>query len=225
MKPTIIAMIPARLGSQRLKQKNLLKINDVPIISLAMRKANSLSCFDEVWVNSESDIIGQLAADEGIKFHKRPEHLGGNNASSEEFVHEFLLSHPCDYLVQLHSIAPLITRDEIERFVEMLSNGKYDTLLSGVNEQIHCLMDGQPLNFSKDKMDATQEMAAIQRVSWSITGWRTSAYLSTFEQGSCATFNGALGFFNLSRPSGLVIKTEEDYLMAKALVEAGFGWS
>lgn len=223
MTPKTIAMIPARLGSQRLKQKNLLEINGEPIFVRALRKAKSMPCFDEVWANSEADVIGELAATVDVPFHKRPEWLGSSEATSEDFVAEFLKAHPCDYLVQVHSIAPLLTRDEIDRFVTELTTGGWDTLLSGVNEQIQCMMDNEPLNFSKTNMDATQELKPIQRISWSLTGWKAESYLAAYEQKACATFGGKLGFFNLSRPSGLVIKYEEDYLMAKAMAEAGIG--
>lgn len=221
--PKIIAMIPARLGSQRLKQKNLLEIDGVPLIVRAMRKASAMDCFDEVWVNSEADVIGDLARAEGVNFHKRPEHLGGNTTSSEQFVDEFLTVHPCDYLVQVHSIAPLLSRDEISRFVTELTTAGHDTLLSGVPEQIQCMMGGQALNFSITGMDATQELVPIDRISWSLTGWRAGSYRATVEAGGCATFHGKLGFFPLSRPGGMVVKYEEDYLIIKALAEAGIG--
>lgn len=219
----VIAMIPARLGSQRLKQKNLLEILGVPMIVRAMRKAAALPCFDEVWVNSESDVFGDLARAEGIPFHKRPAELGGNETTSEHFVHEFLKAHPCDWLVQVHSIAPLLTSAEISAFVEQLTAGAHETLLSGVNEQIQCMMADRPLNFSFDLMDATQILEPIQRISWSITGWNAKSYVETFEKGGCATFHGRVGFFPLSKPSGMVVKVDEDYRVVKALADAGFG--
>ncbi|MBL8562997.1 MAG: hypothetical protein JNN06_12025 [Gemmobacter sp.] len=221
--PRIIAMIPARLGSQRLKQKNLLEIDGVPLYTRALRKVKDLPCFAEVWANSEADQIGDLARAEGVPFHKRPESLGSHTATSEDFVYEFLMAHPCDYLVQVHSIAPLLTRDEITRFTEALVSGGHETLLSGVNEQIQCMMADEPLNFSRTLMDMTQELVPIQRISWSLTGWRRDSYIATYEARECATFHGRMGFFNLRRPSGLVIKYEEDYEMVCAMAAAGIG--
>lgn len=223
MSAKIIAMIPARLGSQRLKEKNLLEIDGEPIVVRAMRKAETMGSFDEVWANSDAERVGELAKAAGINFHRRPAELASSEATSEDFVYEFLQKHPCDYLVQLHSIAPLIKRDEVDAFVKELTTGGHDTLLSGVEEQIQCMMNDEPLNFSKDGMDATQELKPVQRISWSITGWKAASYMKTYEEGGCATFNGKMGFFALSRPSGLVIKYEEDYRMAVAMAAAGLG--
>lgn len=219
----VIAMIPARLGSQRLKQKNLLEIGGVPMIVRQMRKIKSLGCFDEVWVNSEAEVFGDLARAEGVPFHKRPDALGGSDVTSEHFVEEFLSQHPCDYLVQVHSIAPLLKVSAIEDFTQELAKGDYETLLSGVNEQIQCLYGGKPINFSLDLMDATQELQPVQRVSWSLTGWNAKTYRERFAARQCATFHGRLGFFPLSRTCGMVVKTEEDYKIVKVLAEAGYG--
>ena len=49
----VLAMIPARMGSQRLKRKNLRELGGVPLIIRAIRKCLAAGVFDEVWVNSE----------------------------------------------------------------------------------------------------------------------------------------------------------------------------
>ena len=73
-----IAMIPARMGSQRLKQKNLRELAGVPLITRAIRKCRAAGVFDEIWVNSEHDAFGDIAREEGVGFHKRPEELANN---------------------------------------------------------------------------------------------------------------------------------------------------
>lgn len=218
----IIAMIPARLGSQRLTRKNLLEIDGVPMIVRAMRKALAAGCFEEVWVNSDADEVADLARQEGLPFHRRPSALADHTTTSEHFVREFLHHHDCDYLVQLHSIAPLVTLDEIRRFSVELGSGRSDTLLAGVEEQIQCMIGGKPINFSMDLMDATQELKPVQRISWSLTGWGAQRYKEIHDAGGCATFGGTVGFFPLSRTGGMVVKTDADYRIVKALAEAGF---
>ena len=102
-------MIPARMGSQRLKQKNLRELAGVPLITRAIRKCKAAGVFDEIWVNSEHLAFGEIALAEGVQFHRRPEALGNNQATIEQFVREFLEAHPCEFVVQVHSIAPLLT--------------------------------------------------------------------------------------------------------------------
>jgi CMP-N-acetylneuraminic acid synthetase len=224
MQPKCIAMIPARMGSQRLKQKNLRELGGVPLIARAIRKCLSAGVFDEVWVNSEHPAFGEIAAAENVQFHQRPESLGNNQATSEQFVREFLQAHPCDYVVQVHSIAPLLTVAEINAFVTELRSGRHDCLLSYEPIQIECALGGKPVNFTFREKTNSQELEPVQRIAWSITGWRRETYLAAAEAGQCATYAGRIGFHPVSHLAAHVIKTEEDLELAAALLRSAHGW-
>ncbi|WP_433962409.1 cytidylyltransferase domain-containing protein, partial [Marinovum algicola] len=112
-----VAMIPARMGSQRLPKKNLADFHGSPLIVHAIRKCFATKLFDEVWVNSEHPDFGPIAEAEGAQFHQRPEELGNNNATSEQFIAEFLEKRDCTFVYQVHSIAPLLSTADLTRFV------------------------------------------------------------------------------------------------------------
>lgn len=218
-----IAMIPARMGSQRLKQKNLRKLGGVPLITRAIRKCKDAACFDEIWVNSEDLVFGNIAAVEGVSFHQRPAELANHVATSEQFVYEFLTKHPCERVFQVHSIAPLLTADQVRAFVQGMVEGDYDTMLCYTPEQIECAYEGQPVNFSFDVKTNSQDLKPVQRIPWSITGWRRATYLAAADAGRAATYSGRIGFFPLDRMAGIIIKTEEDLRMAEALLSLRAG--
>jgi CMP-N-acetylneuraminic acid synthetase len=213
----ITAMIPARLGSQRLKQKNLCEINGVSILALAVRKCHAAGCFNEIWVNSESEILGKIAEQENAAFHKRPPELANNKATSEQFVYEFLKAHACDYLVQVHSIAPLLGIAEIKAFAGELEKEKPDVMLSAVEEQIECALDGQPVNFTFKEKTNSQDLRPLQRITWSISAWKRESFIKTYEAGKNATYNGVIRFFPVSHIAGHVIKTQKDLDIVLAL--------
>ena len=218
-----IAMIPARLGSQRLKQKNLREIHGAPIIAWAIRKCVQADVFDEIWVNSEADAFAEIAQNEGVKFHRRPDELANNEATSEQYVYEFLTKHDCDYLFQVHSIAPLLTTEEVKGFAEAMVEGPHDVMLSCTLEQIECAMDGEPVNFTFEHKTNSQDLTPVQRITWSITGWRSAVYKTAYEAGRVATYSGSVGFFPLDRLAGHIIKTEEDLKIAEALFSLRHG--
>lgn len=212
----IICMIPARMGSQRLKQKNMRLINGIPLITHAIRKAKQIDIFDEIWVNSEHNAIKQVALQEGVEFYQRSKELSDNTATSEDFVYDFMKKQNSEYLVQLHTIAPLLEIDTIKNFTNHLINRKIDAQFSVVLEQIECCCEGQPINFSTEKKTNSQELKAIQRITWSITGWRTNNYIQVYEQGKCATYNGEVNYFPIDRIEGTIIKDEIDLKLANA---------
>ena len=154
---------------------------------------------------------------EGVHFHQRPEALGNNQATSEQFVAEFLTKHPCDFVFQVHSIAPLLTVDEVRRFVQAMAGDQYDALLSYEAIGIECALAGQPVNFTFAQKTNSQELTPVQRIAWSITGWRRSTYLEAALAGRCATYAGRVGFFQVDHLAAHVIKTEEDLQLAEAI--------
>ena len=212
------AMIPARMGSQRLKQKNLRELGGVPLITRAIRKCIVADVFDQIWVNSEHTSFREIASQEGVQFHRRSADLASDTATSEDFVYEFLKTHPCDYLFQVHSIAPLLTTEQVAGFVKAMLDSDYDVLLSAVNEQIECALDGNPINFGFDRKTNSQELKPVQRITWSITGWRRSTYIAAYEAEKCATYAGRVGFYPIDRFAGHIIKTKEDLMIAEALL-------
>lgn len=215
---SMIAMIPARMGSQRLAKKNLRELDGVPLIVRAIRKCLKSGCFDEIWVNSEHPDFGVIAEQEGVKFHQRPEDLGNDVATSEDYIAEFLGKHECDRLLQVHSIAPLLTVEDVKRFVGHFRSSNADCLLSTEEIQIECAYRGVPINFTFDEKTNSQDLEPVQRVSWSITGWRRRTYLEAVAAGRCATYAGRVEFFPVSRLAAHVIKTEDDLKFAEALL-------
>ena len=212
-----IAMIPARMGSQRLKQKNLQPLRGEPLIVHAIRKCREAGVFDEVWVNSENAAFAPIAEREGARFHQRPERLGDNQATSEQFVAEFLEHHVCERLFQVHSIAPLLTTADIRGFVAAMVAGDHDVMLSVVDEHLEAVYDGRPVNFTFAEKTNSQDLKPVRRISWSITGWRRDTYLAAVRSGACATYAGRIGYAPVDRLVGHVIKTAEDLAVAEAL--------
>ena len=81
-------------------------------------------------------------------------------------------------------------------------------------------MNGEPVNFTFAEKTNSQDLAPIQRVTWSITGWRAATYLAAARAGKTATYAGRVGFYPISRAAGIIIKTEDDLAMAEALAPA-----
>jgi len=214
----IVGMIPVRMGSQRLKQKNLRELAGVPLITRAIRKCQAAEVFDEIWGNSEHQAFGEIAAAEGVGFHQRPAALGNDQATSEQYVAEFLEQHPCDFVVQVHSIAPLLTVEDVQGFVRALTETQVDVLLSVEPIQIECAFRGRPVNFTFSEKTNSQDLEPIQRLSWSIAAWRRETYLAAIRAGACATYAGRIGFHSIGPLAAHVIKTEHDLRIAEALL-------
>ena len=91
-----------------------------------------------------------------------------------------------------------------------LLDNEFDTLLSYQKVQIECVIDKKPINFNFQSKTNSQELEPIKRISWSITGWKTNSYINAYESGKCATYNGDIGYFEISDFSSIVVKSKTD---------------
>ena len=100
----VVAFIPARLGSQRVPKKNLRILGGKPLIAWSIEAAKASGVFDEIYVNSEADILGRVALDFGVKYYKRPEHHATNAAVNDDFALDFIQKVPSDITVDRKSV-------------------------------------------------------------------------------------------------------------------------
>lgn len=223
-KPVINAMIPARAGSERLKFKNLRLLRGKPVISYAIEAAKQSGVFDSVRVNSEHPIFGKLAERCGVDFHLRPAHLGSSEAKSDDVVAEFMRAVPGDVLVWVNPIAPLQPAEEIRQVVEHFVAQGYDSLITVKDEQVHCLYQGQPVNFSLEGLFAkTQDLVPVQAMVYSLMMWRYDSFLAHYEKHGYALLSGKVGYHPVQPRSCVILKYEHDLRMAASILEAEEG--
>ena len=85
-----ICIIPARGGSKRIKNKNIIKFNNKPMIYWSVRAAIKSKCFDKIVISTDSKKIEKIAKKLKINFIKRPKYLASDKTPVFEVVRHFL---------------------------------------------------------------------------------------------------------------------------------------
>ncbi len=218
-KPRIIAMIPARRGSTRLKEKNLALLNGKPLISYAIQAAQEARVFERVVINSEDEVFAKIAQRYKAEFYKRPEQLGSSGTKSDDVIADFIRRNPCDILVWVNPTSPLQTGEEVAGVVKYFIDEKLDSLVTIRNEQVHCVYKDKPLNFDPDEIFAqTQDLNPVGFFVYSVMMWRTKTFQEFYEKQGYALLCGRVGYYPVSRLSSIIIKREEDLKVAEYLL-------
>jgi YrbI family 3-deoxy-D-manno-octulosonate 8-phosphate phosphatase len=134
--PSVIAIIPARGGSERIPGKNLLPLAGIPIVAHSILHAKRATCVQEVIVSTEDTHIAEVAREYGAKVISRPEELAGAEATSESALLHVLDERKRqgkedpDLVVFLQCTSPVRQADDIDRAVQQLLDEEADSLFS-----------------------------------------------------------------------------------------------
>lgn len=224
----VVAMIPARMGSKRVKQKNIRLINGKPLIEYVFETVSRLNIFDEIYINSEDEIFAEIAEKYPIKFYKRPAELSRDGATNDQFAYDFLKNVDCDILIQILPTSPLITEQEITRFVTEMLQSEVDTLISVEHKQIACVYQNEPINFDKVAVNPpSQNMTPVMAYATTLMGWKSSTFIENIETHGAAYHggNGRTGYFELRGLSTIDVDREEDFRLAEAIINASLNKS
>jgi len=222
-KKRIVGMIPCRLGSQRIPQKNLRLLEGLTLSQWVGKAALQSEMFDEVYINSESSLFEKIAHAQGLKFYRRPEVLSSNTATNDDFALDFMNNVGGDVLVQINPTSPFLSAKDIREFVQHYLSGQYQTLHTVKEEKIEGLFKGQPLNFDPMKqMPPSQLLEPVYVFSSSIMAWDTEKFRDNMKKLGAAVYggDGKIGYYTLKGFSTLDIDNEKDFLLAEVVAQS-----
>ena len=128
----ILGLIPARAGSKRLPNKNILDMNGKPMLAWSISSAIKSKYIDDVVVSSDSDKILNISKKYGAKSFKRPSKYALDNSSSEDVILNAIknLDSNYNYTVLLQPTSPLRTSRDIDNAIELLFQKKAKSVIS-----------------------------------------------------------------------------------------------
>ena len=122
-----VAIIPARGGSKRLKNKNLRLLGGVPLAKRTLIETVNSECFDEIILSSDNPKILELSNEfELTTKHVREEALSGDHTTALDLVLNIVetkkLSKTYDVIALLLPTAPFRNKNHIQEGFKLLSN-------------------------------------------------------------------------------------------------------
>ena len=140
----VVAIIPARGGSQGVPRKNLRRVGGVPLLARAITSAREASRIDRVVVSTDDAEIAAVAREWGAGVVDRPAAISGGTASSESaLLHALDVLGTADgVLVLIQATSPFIDPVDLDAAVERVVDGDADSLFSAVESWGFVWRDG-----------------------------------------------------------------------------------
>jgi CMP-N-acetylneuraminic acid synthetase len=146
----IVAVIPAKGLSVRVKNKNLQKIGNLTLLERKIKQLMESKLIDEVCVGSDSDEILEISRKMGAQTLLRDAyHCDEGRASANEMIGDIVKRVESDVILWAHCTNPFVDakiyNDALLTFFENSPN--FDSLVSVTKIQSHFWYQGRPLNF------------------------------------------------------------------------------
>jgi len=209
-------MIPAKETSTGVKDKNLKHLNGKPLITYTIEAALNSMLLDEVWVNSDSELILRMAEDLGCKAYKRDKNLAEKRSSMTSVVIDFNENYKRDYeaLILLQPTSPLRNSDHIDMAIRKYDIEGKDTLVS-INRRaaLNAWRDNYEKNFPLNRSTQRQDRDMLNVENGAIYITKRS-YLNKFKNIS----NLEPAFYNMSKISSIDVDDYDDWKICERLL-------
>ena len=125
-----LCVIPARSGSKRIPNKNILEFCGKPIIAWSIESALACHCFTDVIVSTDSSEIASIAASYGASTpYLRPHNISDDHSTTEDVI-----LHSIEWFSQrrlsfdniccLYPTAPLVRIQDLQLANQLLTDKK-----------------------------------------------------------------------------------------------------
>jgi regulator of RNase E activity RraA/CMP-N-acetylneuraminic acid synthetase len=143
----IVAFVPAKGESSRLESKNTKLLDGKPLFLHTLEKLVACDFIDEVYLDTESEFVIELASDVDCKIMKRDPLLASNKTDGNRLFMNEVKHVDADIYIQILGTSPFISIETIKKGVDMLieNPGKYDSAVLVKKDRQYLWNDAGPV--------------------------------------------------------------------------------
>jgi len=130
MSGKVVAIMPAKGSSERIKNKNLAVLDGEHLFKRKLRQLLDCKEIDEVYLDTDSDELAALVDDLPVKFLKRPSELASNQTDGHELFAYECAQVEADIYIQTLCTAPFVDAECIGRALRQLRESGADSLIA-----------------------------------------------------------------------------------------------
>ncbi|MBQ9531645.1 MAG: acylneuraminate cytidylyltransferase family protein [Eubacterium sp.] len=169
---TSACFIPIKSISERVIGKNFRILNGKKLYQYIIENAVKADCFDEIFVDTNSDEIKEFAKKNNVKIIERKEELAKNSANGNDLlVHHYELFPDFDLYFQLFATAPFLQPKTIRKCFEILANSSSnDSCFVATENKGFFWMNNNPVNYSPYILPRSQDLPSVYEETTGLYG-------------------------------------------------------
>ncbi len=156
-----VAVVPMKLNNRRLPQKNTKRFtNGRPLCQYILSTLLEVEKIEKVYVYCSNPAIREYLP-EGVEYLQRSESLDQDSTKMNEVLQAFAKQVPAEVYVMTHTTAPFISKESIEKGIQAVQSGEYDSAFAAKKLQDFLWKDGHPFNYELDSIPRTQDIPPL----------------------------------------------------------------
>lgn len=165
----ITAVIPVRKGSQRVPEKSFRPFANTNLLELKIENLKKAECFDEIVVNTDSEVAIEIAKKCNVHYHVRDAFYASSNCNASDFFYNIGYSTDTEIFSYTPVTAPFIKIETYQKCVETFKINKNIDSVATVNlVKHHMWLNGKPLNYDLDNQPNSQDLPDIFSINFGI---------------------------------------------------------
>lgn len=208
----VACFIPIKSNSERVPGKNFRVLNQRKLYEYVIENVIAANCFDDIYVDTNSDEIRRYAEEKGINTIPRLAKLAENSANGNDLLMYHAGKYPnYDYYVQAFATAPYLQPETIRECVNvMLQSEEYDSCFTAVANHGFYWLNGIPVNYRPGILPRSQDLVPIMEETTGLYGIKKES----LDKYRCRI--GRKPYVHVvSKFEAVDINTEEDLLVAE----------
>ena len=161
MKSNIVAIIPIRKNSQRIKNKNFINFyKGKSLLEIKINQLKKIKEIDRIVISSDSSRAEKIAKKHNIFFHKREKYFASSKCSGSDFFQHLALSIKGNYLMYCPCTSPIIKQQTYKKFLKTFSSLKnnFDSLNTVGVLKTFMWKGSKSLNYNSFKAPNSQDL-------------------------------------------------------------------
>ena len=168
----IVAIIPIKKKSKRIKGKNFKKINTQPLYTYLLSEIKKCN-FDDVYIDSDSTQIKKYSKKKGFKFIQRKPFLALDNANGNDLLNYHSKLIDADIYFQLFITSPTLKFNTINKCINILKRSKkYDSIFTCKKIYSWFWFNRRPVNYQPKVLPRSQDAKPIVQETTGLYGIR-----------------------------------------------------
>ena len=170
MTKNLVAVVPARKGSQRVKNKNFKPFCGKNLLTHKIEVLKKINQIDEIIINTDSDEAIKIAKDLGVSFKRREKYYANSECTNSEFWSHIAETTDSSLIMFTNCTSPLVKEETYVKIIDSFgaSKSSNDSINTVTEIKEYLYLDNKPLNFNPSKAPNSQNLPEIVKLNFAV---------------------------------------------------------